>query len=504
MDKKEDGLMMELSGLVQLVNARIVDVENGTYYPPQVSLVHQDGKIVAMPGLPGEPEQVQADAIIDLGNRAVIPGLFNTHCHLHFLPKNEIINQQIIKNLSDCINRGITNIRDTLVYDLQISRAWKEKINHREILGPRIHQAIHVSPLGGTYAPRRTLSTQFSFSLLGLKVLDYQSKTSGVVVFRPDARAQEIRDAVDRAIDERGAEAIKFCDQPEHFMTYKPGAKVMTVEQLTTAADQATRRGIATTMHTVTVEGFRNGIRTGVGSLAHLPLNGILNDADAKLLLDSHTFIEPTLSVGYFMSYRMKGSPFTSNQELQRLDPFREQSYQGVIKEFWLPQLQESRMALHKALSKGEMKIYGIIDISVPFTYYSKMIPNGGENLRILAKNGGIDRMACGNDAGPTNATPASIGHELILFDFLLNREESPRINAVELLKIATIQSAQALKMDQQFGSIRPGKVADLVVMDGDPLTDFHLIGQPADAVFMDGNLVINRCGLKAAQSVQE
>ena len=38
------------------------------------------------------------------------------------------------------------------------------------------------------------------------------------------AGEQEIRDAVDRAVDERGAAAIKLCDQPEHFMTYKPGA----------------------------------------------------------------------------------------------------------------------------------------------------------------------------------------------------------------------------------------------------------------------------------------
>jgi predicted amidohydrolase YtcJ len=209
---------------VQLVNARIVDVEKDCYYPPQVSLVIQNGKITAMPGMEGEPGDVPADAVIDLHGLTVIPGLFNTHCHLQFLPKGEVGEQQSAKNLRDCVDRGVTNVRDTLCYDLQENRNWVEKIERGEIQGPRIHQAVHVSPMGGTYAPRRNPMTLFSFSMIGIRVIDYRAKTSGVVTFRPEASQQEVRDAVDRAIDERGAAAIKFCDQLEHFMTYKPGA----------------------------------------------------------------------------------------------------------------------------------------------------------------------------------------------------------------------------------------------------------------------------------------
>ena len=34
---------------IKLVNVRVVDVEKGCYYPPQVNLVIQNGKIIAMP-----------------------------------------------------------------------------------------------------------------------------------------------------------------------------------------------------------------------------------------------------------------------------------------------------------------------------------------------------------------------------------------------------------------------------------------------------------------------
>ena len=484
---------------VKLINARIADVENGCYFVPEVSLLLQNGKIIAMPGLNGEPE-IPPDAVIDLHGMTVIPGLFNTHCHLQFLPKGEIGEKQIAKNFSDCIDRGVTNVRDTLCYDLQENRIWMEKINRGEIPGPRIHQAVHVSPLGGTYAPRRNPINRFSFSMIGMNMIDYKKKTSGVVAFRPQASSQEVRDAVDRAVDERGAASIKFCDQPEHFMTYKPGAKVMSYNQLEAAIDQSIRRGMPTTLHNVTAAGFRQGIKAGVTSLAHLPFDSELVEEDASLLLHSQTHIEPTLSVGYFMSYNLKRSPLSNNPEIERLQHFREQSYREIVEETWLPELQASRLGLHTSLSQGELKIFGILDITAAFSYYAKMIPTGGQSMQLLVKHGAGSRMGCGNDAGAANCSAAAIRHELSMFDFILNREEKPVFTAADALRTATIQSARSMGIQADYGSIKPGKTADLAVLDGDPFQDYQLIGKPVQALFMDGKLVTNRCGLETTQ----
>ena len=255
-----------------------------------------------------------------------------------------------------------------------------------------------------------------------------------------------------------------------------------------------------TTMHNVTVAGFRQGVKAGVNSLAHLPFDGELSEADAALLLNSHTHIEPTLSVGYFMSYSLKGSPVSGHPEIQRLDRFREQGYREIVEKTWLPELQAVRFGLHTSLSKGQLKVFGIIDISGSFIYYAKMIPTGGQNLRMLVKHGAAGRLGCGNDAGAANCSAAAVGHELAMLDFMLNREEKPAVTAADLLRTATIQSAHSMGMEAQFGSIQPGKVADLVVLEGDPLQDFTLIGKPVQALFMDGTLKINRCGLEAVR----
>ena len=42
----------------------------------------------------------------------------------------------------------------------------------------------------------------------------------------------------------------------------------------------------------------------------------------------------------------------------------------------------------------------------------------------------------------------------------------------LEVIRAATIHGAQALGLDGEIGSIRPGKLADLVIVHGNPLED--------------------------------
>jgi imidazolonepropionase-like amidohydrolase len=56
--------------------------------------------------------------------------------------------------------------------------------------------------------------------------------------------------------------------------------------------------------------------------------------------------------------------------------------------------------------------------------------------------------------------------------------------------------------LEKEFGSIEIGKTADLVILEGDPLEDFRLIGGRVAALFMDGKLVIDNCGLEVESNL--
>jgi len=145
---------------VELKNGRILDVVNGRYFDAGTRVILQGGKIESMPGLAGEPNGIAPDYSIDLQSKTVLPSLFNTHCHLLTVDATMIPGlsdmrrskiyreQQLVKNLADCLVHGITHIRDAWQPDLRENSALKERISKGEIPGPRIIQAVVVGPTG--------------------------------------------------------------------------------------------------------------------------------------------------------------------------------------------------------------------------------------------------------------------------------------------------------------------------------------------------------------------
>ncbi len=47
-------------------------------------------------------------------------------------------------------------------------------------------------------------------------------------------------------------------------------------------------------------------------------------------------------------------------------------------------------------------------------------------------------------------------------------------MTAREVLRVGTMDGAYSIGLDQDLGSLEPGKLADLVVLDANPLDDIH------------------------------
>jgi imidazolonepropionase-like amidohydrolase len=489
---------------VELKNGRILDVVNSRYYDAGTSIILQGGKIESIPGLAGEPTNITSDFSIDLQGKTVLPGLFNTHCHLSTpgvttVPGLSDVRrikrhreQQLAKNLADCIAHGITHVRDAWHPDLGENTALKERISRGEMPGPRILQAVVVGPTGSYMQEKLSLVMK----VIGMPQVNPSEDNAGSVAFPIDATERQVRDAVDRAIDEREAEVIKIGDQNPSMFTGKP-IPVMTIEQLCAVADQARRRGVQSTMHHSTVESFRRGIKAGVSSLAHVPMDALLAQGDVDVFEASDCIIDPTLSVLYAMwSWKLAGARSNDHPELNRLTEFRDKAYTfaAIADEYYIPELRASVMNGYKRCASGKPKMMGIIDTSGMLAW-SEKAAIAFENFGLLYKHG--VPMTTGNDT-VAPCTPAMLALELRMFDHVLKgNADRVEFSGADAVKIATINSARSLGLEDKFGSIESGKTADLVILDSDPLKDFRLIGSRVAALFMDGKLAINNCGLE-------
>jgi imidazolonepropionase-like amidohydrolase len=74
-------------------------------------------------------------------------------------------------------------------------------------------------------------------------------------------------------------------------------------------------------------------------------------------------------------------------------------------------------------------------------------------------------------------------------------------IPAPEVWRIATLGAARVMHRDSELGSIEPGKLADLVVVDGDPTRNISDVRKPLwvvkDGLLFDAKAVYAAIGVK-------
>ena len=78
------------------------------------------------------------------------------------------------------------------------------------------------------------------------------------------------------------------------------------------------------------------------------------------------------------------------------------------------------------------------------------------------------------------------------LFDWQLEAYAAAGVPNVDILKSATVNGAQWLGLEADFGTIEPGKRAHLILVDGDPLDNIEDLRE-IDLVVKDGIIVFQR-----------
>jgi hypothetical protein len=98
------------------------------------------------------------------------------------------------------------------------------------------------------------------------------------------------------------------------------------------------------------------------------------------------------------------------------------------------------------------------------------------KNITRALNDSGV-KLLVGSDAGTNHTIPGIATHN----EMLLLKESG--LSDYEVLKAATINAAETLGVESQYGSIEIGKVADLVLTEENPLSDISYLRKPVAVV---------------------
>jgi imidazolonepropionase-like amidohydrolase len=240
----------------------------------------------------------------------------------------------------------------------------------------------------------------------------------------------ELRKAVREQI-KAGANFIKFMATGGVLTpNVDPGNHQLTEDELRAGIEEAHKANKKTAAHAQGTQGILNALRAGIDSIEH----GIYLDEESIELMVKHKvpFI-PTLSPLYSVEAKSKGIN---------------------IPEFIMEKTREIK----------------------PFIYQSFR----------MARDAGVT-IGMGTDAG----TPLNLhGKNLRELKFLVENGFTP----TQAMVAGTGTAAKILGLDDQIGTISEGKMADLVMVDGNPLDNIDLLLDPENIclIMQNGKLIKN------------
>lgn len=202
----------------------------------------------------------------------------------------------------------------------------------------------------------------------------------------------------------------------------EPGSAQLTFEEMRAAVQEAEKAGKITATHAQGTAGIKDAIRAGIGSIEH---GFFLDDEAIEMMVEAGVYLVPTLAALHYIlqAGTEAGIPAFMVEKAQR------------AKDAQLDSVRRAREA-------------GVL-------------------------------FAAGNDGGTPFNTSDNLAGEL---ECMVRAGFTP----AEALNAAHVAGAHLLRLDKEIGTVEAGKLADLVVLDADPLADISALRQVA-VVFKSG-----------------
>ena len=416
-------------GTIAITSVTLID---GTGEPARadMTVVVRGGRITAVESATSA-QPPEGAAVIDGRGKFLIPGLWDMHVHLAKAGAGSL--PLIVAN-------GVTSVRD-MGGDAALLRGWRDDIAAGRRLGPRIKWA---GPM-----------LESSERVARMKKRTHEPVERFRAAVADPGSAERVVDSVARL----GVDFIKV-------------RTVASDETYRAIAAAAARHGLPLVGHASEVP-FEDVLRAGQKSVEHVVHPSLQNRTPrerSKLIAEMARrgiALVPT-AVSYYESIDL------SNTRVRRIiadslgaaDP-RRRYIDGYLLEDWREQLEERP---------------GGVRASIQGAVVGHIHRNAVRDAKEMRRAG--VRILPGSDLAVLGIYPGSSLHdELRLF------VEKLGMTPMEAIVSATRQSAEFFGMQDSLGTVAANRIADLVLLDADPLADIRNVRR-INAVIVRGRLL--------------
>lgn len=404
-------------------------IENGV-------VLMEDDRILAVG--PSDAVSVPNGAtLIDASGKTVMPGLVDVHVHFDILGHanyahwfgeyEDRMRSDIMPSAAQAMLRaGVTSVRD-LGADVDNIFWLREEIESGRIAGPRTF-------IAGPFL--RKTATSFVSS-------DYVDTW---VVNSPEDGREKVRTLI-----EMGVDVIKTQDE------------ALSREELSAIYDEAHKGGLRVASHIYAADAVETALEAGLGpydTIEHIGVNQDTNYNDniVRLIVENQVAMAPTIIALEGVKMIIQ-DPSLVDDEKWRRDIPADDLYADIQSSY-----RETDLSTHPIFLRSEADRNG---------RFSK--------LKHLYENGAL--FAISSDSG-TRGNP----HHNAMWREMVLTQQVIGMSAMDVIVTATAVNAEILGASDEIGTLEPGKYADVLIVEGDPLADLSAI-QDVHAVYKGGVL---------------
>jgi imidazolonepropionase-like amidohydrolase len=439
-----------------IVDATLIRVDNngaGAVTPHGTVLIEGD-RIKAVG--PSSKMQVPAGAtVIDGKNKWVVPGLIDSH--VHFFQSGNIYTRPDVADF----NRSMPYAQEVARNKARLPETFKVWLasgvtSVADVGGPFWNFEVREAARNSPAAPR-VATTGPLISMVDRPQLDLGDPPIIKISSADEARALVRREL------ERKPDFIKV------WFIHRPADDLEAQTAIVKAtAEAAHAAGVRLAVHATELVVAKAALRAGADYLVHSVADEPVDQEFIDLARSNHILYCPTLFVGMGYGYALSGTWHATEAEKRLGDPQILAAMDDVTR---IPKdlIPERVARLMKDLEPPKRPVVAM------------------QNL-VKVRDAGI-AIVMGTDAGNIGTLHGpSVFREMEIM-------VAAGLTPLEVLTSATATGARTMGMERELGTISPAKLADLLILDADPLLDVDNLSRinrviKAGRVFSPGELM--------------